>query len=232
MKSLVEAASSIFKAIEKGWNRAGCPQEFTIKILEKEETNFLGMTRKPAKVALFFVEGQESKPTTQYKQKKRFNNQQQKRFTAKEDERGNRRINQRHNQEKLPHDERQHRFSEKQRIEERSRQDQPRKDLRGEKRFDSQRTKQYQEKQQRTPERSEIHQPKEHEQKKPIKNVDEKKSSKTTMLFRSTHRRPVAGDNVTFHKTSTGEKKYVNQQTISSNKESDSGDNDSRDKKE
>lgn len=55
MKSLVEAASSIFKAIEKGWNRAGCPQEFTIKILEKEETNFLGMTRKPAKVALFLL---------------------------------------------------------------------------------------------------------------------------------------------------------------------------------
>ncbi len=44
MKSIMEEASSILKAIEKGWNRAGKPQEFTVKVFEEPEHNFLGMT--------------------------------------------------------------------------------------------------------------------------------------------------------------------------------------------
>ncbi len=54
MKSIIEQASSIVKAIEKAWNQAEQPKEFAIKIFEKEERNFFGMTTKPAKIAIFF----------------------------------------------------------------------------------------------------------------------------------------------------------------------------------
>ena len=56
MKSIVEEASSIAKAIENGWVRAGKPQEFTVRIFEEPEKNFLGLTKKPAKVGLFYQE--------------------------------------------------------------------------------------------------------------------------------------------------------------------------------
>ncbi|KKP25742.1 MAG: hypothetical protein UR12_C0040G0003 [candidate division TM6 bacterium GW2011_GWF2_30_66] len=56
MKSIICEASSIAKAVEQGWQKAGMPQNFSIKVLEKEEKNFIGMTKKPAKVAIFFEE--------------------------------------------------------------------------------------------------------------------------------------------------------------------------------
>ena len=56
MKSLVEEASSVVKAIEKAWNRAGCPQTFSVKVFEAPETNFFGFTKKSAKVGIFFEE--------------------------------------------------------------------------------------------------------------------------------------------------------------------------------
>jgi predicted RNA-binding protein Jag len=61
MKSLIEEASSIAKAIEKGWERAGKPNSFSVKVFELPEKNFIGMTTKPAKVGLFFTE---DKPST------------------------------------------------------------------------------------------------------------------------------------------------------------------------
>lgn len=54
MKSIMEEASSILKAIEKGWTKAGQPKEFSVKIFEEAQKNFFGMTVKPAKIALFF----------------------------------------------------------------------------------------------------------------------------------------------------------------------------------
>lgn len=54
MKSLIEEASTITKAVEKAWVRAGKPVEFTIKVFEEPKYNFLGMTTKSAKVAIFF----------------------------------------------------------------------------------------------------------------------------------------------------------------------------------
>jgi len=54
MKSIIEQASSIMKAIEKAWNQAEQPKEFSIKIFEKEERNFFGMATKPAKIGIFF----------------------------------------------------------------------------------------------------------------------------------------------------------------------------------
>ena len=54
MKSIIEQASSIMKAIEKAWNQAEKPKEFSIKVFEQEERNFFGMSTKPAKVGIFF----------------------------------------------------------------------------------------------------------------------------------------------------------------------------------
>lgn len=65
MKSIVEEASSIAKAIENGWIRAGKPQEFTIRIFEEPEKGFLGITKKPAKVGLFYKELPVQAPTKQ-----------------------------------------------------------------------------------------------------------------------------------------------------------------------
>jgi len=56
MKSIMEEASSVIKAIEKGWIEAGKPQEFSVKVFEEATKNFLGMTSKPAKIAIFFDE--------------------------------------------------------------------------------------------------------------------------------------------------------------------------------
>ncbi len=56
MKSIMEEASSVSKAIEKGWIAAGKPQEFSVKVFEEATKNFLGMTSKPAKIAIFFDE--------------------------------------------------------------------------------------------------------------------------------------------------------------------------------
>lgn len=53
----MEEASTISKAIENAWNRAGQPQEFTVKILEHPKTAFFGLkTEKSAKIAFFFNE--------------------------------------------------------------------------------------------------------------------------------------------------------------------------------
>lgn len=56
MKSIMQEASSIAKAIEQGWEQAGMPTDFSVKILEKPQKNFFGFTTHPAKVALYFDE--------------------------------------------------------------------------------------------------------------------------------------------------------------------------------
>lgn len=62
MKSIMEEASTIFKAVEKAWIRAEKPQSFTVKVLEEPVKNFIGMTIKSAKIALYFEEVQIQKP--------------------------------------------------------------------------------------------------------------------------------------------------------------------------
>ena len=74
MKSLVEEASSIFKAIEKAWTRAGKPQSFSIKIFEEPEKNFLGFTKKDAKVGIFFEEAQPTQQSHHRKEHSRSSN--------------------------------------------------------------------------------------------------------------------------------------------------------------
>jgi predicted RNA-binding protein Jag len=56
MKSVVQEASTIGKAIEQGWKTAGEPRNFSIKILEIPQHNFLGFSTKSAKVAIVFDE--------------------------------------------------------------------------------------------------------------------------------------------------------------------------------
>jgi predicted RNA-binding protein Jag len=56
MKSIMQEASSIAKAIEQAWTSAGKPREFTVKVFEEPQKNFIGMTTKSAKVGIFFEE--------------------------------------------------------------------------------------------------------------------------------------------------------------------------------
>ncbi len=54
MKSIVQEASTIAKAIEQAWKTAGSPQDFSVKILEQPIYNFLGLTKRSAKIAFLF----------------------------------------------------------------------------------------------------------------------------------------------------------------------------------
>lgn len=54
MKSIIEEASSVSKAVENGWIRAGKPTQFSVKIFELPEKNFFGLTTKKAKVGILF----------------------------------------------------------------------------------------------------------------------------------------------------------------------------------
>lgn len=71
MKSIIEEASSIAKAIENGWIKAGKPQEFSIKIFEEPEKNFFGMVKRSAKVGIFYKDNQpkqeQAKPKSSFK---------------------------------------------------------------------------------------------------------------------------------------------------------------------
>jgi hypothetical protein len=72
MKSIIHEASSIAKAVEQGWIKAGKPQEFSVKVFEDAEKNFFGFTTKQAKVAIFFKdvnEGNRNNRSHHYQQR-------------------------------------------------------------------------------------------------------------------------------------------------------------------
>jgi len=54
MKSLVQEASTIAKAIKQAWETAGKPRDFSVKVLEQPVYNFLGFTKRSAKIAFLF----------------------------------------------------------------------------------------------------------------------------------------------------------------------------------
>ncbi|HBY05329.1 TPA: hypothetical protein DEG75_00050 [Candidatus Dependentiae bacterium] len=68
MKSLVQEASTIAKAIKQAWETAGKPRDFSVKVLEQPVYNFLGFTKRSAKIAFLFEadapskEGNRNKP--------------------------------------------------------------------------------------------------------------------------------------------------------------------------
>lgn len=61
----MQEASSIAKAIEQGWLKAGNPVDFSVKILEEPKRNFFGLTVHPAKVAIYFDEKRPAQSTRQ-----------------------------------------------------------------------------------------------------------------------------------------------------------------------
>lgn len=92
MKSIIQEASSIAKAVELAWIKAGKPQQFSIKIFQESEKNFLGMTSKPAKIAFIFNDvpdstskvikkhaDQPKQPRTSHPQPKEFKKQERER---------------------------------------------------------------------------------------------------------------------------------------------------------
>lgn len=50
----MQEASSVIKAIEKGWESAGKPKEFSVKVFEEPKKNFIGITVHSAKIGIFF----------------------------------------------------------------------------------------------------------------------------------------------------------------------------------
>jgi hypothetical protein len=54
MKSIIQEASSLSKAIEQGWQKAGKPIMFSVKILQDASKNFIGLTTQNAKIAIYF----------------------------------------------------------------------------------------------------------------------------------------------------------------------------------
>lgn len=60
MKSIIEEASSITKAIESAWKRADQPNEFSIRIFEMPQKNMFGFTTKSAKIGIFYDEGKKN----------------------------------------------------------------------------------------------------------------------------------------------------------------------------
>ncbi len=72
MKSIMEEASSISKAIDQAWNRAGRPSDFSVKVFEESKRNMFGLTTRPAKIALFFDEKSVALPVIQEKKQPGF----------------------------------------------------------------------------------------------------------------------------------------------------------------
>lgn len=67
MKSIVEEASTLEKAVVQAWKRAGSPKKFTITVFQEAEKNFFGMTTLPAKIGFMYEES----VATQQKPQKR-----------------------------------------------------------------------------------------------------------------------------------------------------------------
>jgi len=51
---MLQEAPTISKAIEKAWNEAGKPREFTVKVLEHGVRTMLGFTKHPAIISFMF----------------------------------------------------------------------------------------------------------------------------------------------------------------------------------
>lgn len=54
MKSILQEASSVAKAIDKAWHAAGMPEEFTVKVFEIEKKNFLGFVKSPSVISIIY----------------------------------------------------------------------------------------------------------------------------------------------------------------------------------
>ncbi len=85
MRSILQEESSVIKAIEKAWNKAGQPEEFSIKIFNTEKKSFFGFVKKMAIISLVFEPSKILREEEQRKAPKRFSknfNLQQQRVTT------------------------------------------------------------------------------------------------------------------------------------------------------
>lgn len=69
MKSIVQEASSIVKAIDSAWKRAEEPTEFSVRIHEYPQKNMFGFTTKSAKISLFYEEERKKERPSRQPQK-------------------------------------------------------------------------------------------------------------------------------------------------------------------
>lgn len=69
MKSVIQEASSLLKAIEQAWEKAGKPKDFSVRIFQEAHRNFLGMATQNAKIAFFFDQPIGQRPLTQQPQR-------------------------------------------------------------------------------------------------------------------------------------------------------------------
>lgn len=60
MKSVVVEASTVAKAIESAWLKAGKPEEYFIRVLQEHASGFLGFGAVKAKIVLFFKNSHKS----------------------------------------------------------------------------------------------------------------------------------------------------------------------------
>lgn len=81
MRSVIQEASTLAKAIEQGWIKAGKPKDFTVKIFEEPQKGFLGLTtKKNAKVGIFIEDrsgSREQRPKKHTPQRRRLHRQDQ-----------------------------------------------------------------------------------------------------------------------------------------------------------
>lgn len=71
MKSILQEASNIARAVNKAWQTAGRPAEFMVKVLCEGEKNFLGLSKHPAIISLTYkpqkqTEKQKQPPIKKY----------------------------------------------------------------------------------------------------------------------------------------------------------------------
>lgn len=86
MKSIMQEASSVIKALEQAWLGADKPTEFSVKIFEEPKKNFFGMTTKSAKVGIFFQEETRKAPRPEHAKKARAERPQRQKFDQRADQ--------------------------------------------------------------------------------------------------------------------------------------------------
>jgi len=105
MRSLVQEAATIEKAIHQAWQKAGKPQQFQVKVLEEPERNFFGMVTRSGKIALFFQEQAVTQAQHQQhdEKKRRGSRQQRKQSKAPQKEQSSDRAQKQEKQSKQEH---------------------------------------------------------------------------------------------------------------------------------
>lgn len=71
MKSIIQNGKSVEQAIEKAWETAGEPEEFTVKILDSGEKGFMGFTKRLTIISFTYPEKAERQANDQRREFRR-----------------------------------------------------------------------------------------------------------------------------------------------------------------